>query len=133
MGAATLVRLSAGAPATLVSMASRLAAGVRPFNMTVTNVPGPQFPLYLLEAEMLESYALVPLWYGHGVGVALFSYAGQVYWGFNADYEIVPDVDAFAAAMEASFDELYDAVKSVGKAPKRRPRKRPLLGGVGVE
>jgi diacylglycerol O-acyltransferase / wax synthase len=133
LGAATLVRLSAGAPATLVSMASRLAAGVRPFNMTVTNVPGPQFPLYLLEAEMLESYALVPLWYGHGVGVALFSYAGQVYWGFNADYEIVPDVDAFAAAMEASFDELYDAVKSVGKAPKRRPRKRPPLGGVGVE
>jgi len=109
LGAATLVRLSAGAPATLVSMASRLATGVRPFNMTVTNVPGPQFPLYLLESQMLESYALVPLWHAHGIGVALFSYAGHMYWGFNADYEIVPDVDVFASAIETAFDELYDA------------------------
>jgi len=106
LGAATLVRLSAGAPATLVSLASRLATGVRPFNMTVTNVPGPQFPLYLLESRMLASYALVPLWQAHGVGIALFSYAGTVYWGFNADYDIVPDVDVLVGAMRASFEEL---------------------------
>ncbi len=129
LGAATLVRLSAGAPATLVSMASRLATGVRPFNMTVTNVPGPQFPLYLLESQMLESYALVPLWHGHGIGVALFSYAGQMYWGFNADYAIVPDVGVFAASIEAAFDELHSAVKSAAVVPKKRPRKRPPLGG----
>jgi WS/DGAT/MGAT family acyltransferase len=129
LGAATLVRLSAGAPATLVSMASRLATGVRPFNMTVTNVPGPQFPLYLLESRMLESYALVPLWHGHGVGVALFSYAGQMYWGFNADREIVPDVDIFAASIGAAFDELHSAVQTAAAVPKKRPRKRPPLGG----
>jgi WS/DGAT/MGAT family acyltransferase len=131
LGAATLVRLSAGAPATLVSMASRLATGVRPFNMTVTNVPGPQFPLYLLEAKMLESYALVPLWQEHGVGVALFSYAGTVFWGFNADYDVVPDVDGFARAMEDAFDELYEAAVS-GRRPvhqtKGKPKKRPPLG-----
>ncbi|MDJ0496808.1 MAG: wax ester/triacylglycerol synthase family O-acyltransferase [Acidimicrobiia bacterium] len=132
LGAATLVRLSAGAPATLVSMASRLAAGVRPFNMTVTNVPGPQFPLYLLEAEMLESYALVPLWQAHGVGVALFSYAGTVFWGFNADYDVLPDVDEFALAMEAAFSDLHAAAVS-GRRPrtaKKKPKKRPPLGSV---
>ncbi len=128
LGAATLVRLSAGAPATLVSMASRLATGVRPFNMTVTNVPGPQFPLYLLESQMLESYALVPLWQAHGVGVALFSYAGSVYWGFNADYDIVPDVDLFAEAVREAFDELHEAAKKVKPTPKKRPKARPPLG-----
>ncbi|MDJ0954373.1 MAG: wax ester/triacylglycerol synthase family O-acyltransferase [Acidimicrobiia bacterium] len=128
LGAATLVRLSAGAPATLVSMASRLATGVRPFNMTVTNVPGPQFPLYLLGSQMLASYALVPLWQAHGVGVALFSYAGSVYWGFNADYDIVPDVDAFVEATRLSFAELHEAAMSGKPPPKKRPKSRPPLG-----
>jgi diacylglycerol O-acyltransferase len=130
LGAATLVRLSAGAPATLVSMASRLASGVRPFNMTVTNVPGPQFPLFLLGSPMVESYPLVPLWQTHGIGVALFSYAGTVYWGLNADYDIVPDVDAFATALEFAFDELHTAAMASGvdTSKPKRPKKRPPLG-----
>jgi WS/DGAT/MGAT family acyltransferase len=128
LGAATLVRLSAGAPATVVSMASRLAAGVRPFNMTVTNVPGPQFNLYLLSSQMLESYALVPLWQAHGVGVALFSYAGSVYWGFNADYDIVPDVDVFAGSMLAAFEELHEAAIAAEPVEVKRPKARPPLG-----
>ncbi len=129
LGAATLVRLSAGAPATLVSMASRLATGVRPFNMTVTNVPGPQFPLYLLGSRLLSSYAQVPLWQSHGVGVALFSYAGTVYWGFNADYDIVPDVDDFAAAMSEAFTELHEAaMRAEPPPPKKKPKARPPLG-----
>jgi WS/DGAT/MGAT family acyltransferase len=130
LGASTLVRLSAGAPATLVSLASRLAAGVRPFNMTVTNVPGPQFPLYLLGSRMVASYPLVPLWQAHGVGIALFSYAGTVYWGLNADYDIVPDVDGFAVAISESLTELSVAAKSGVKTPesRRRPKKRPPLG-----
>lgn len=130
LGAATLVRLSAGAPATLVSMASRLATSVRPFNMTVTNVPGPQFPLYLLGSRLVESYPLVPLWQGHGVGVALFSYAGTVYWGFNADYDIVADVDEFAAAMEQAFSDLHSAAMSGAtvRPTTKTPQKRPPLG-----
>lgn len=128
LGAATLVRLSAGAPATLVSMASRLATGVRPFNMTVTNVPGPQFPLYLLEAEMLESYPLVPLWHSHGIGLALFSYSGSVFWGFNADYDLVPDVDSFAEAIGESLAELRTAAAKLTPKPKKRPKRRPPLG-----
>jgi WS/DGAT/MGAT family acyltransferase len=130
LGAATLVRLSAGAPATLVSMASRLAAGVRPFNMTVTNVPGPQFPLYLLGSKLMESYPLVPLWQAHGVGVALFSYAGTVYWGFNADYDIVADVDLFTDAVAEAFADLHRAALAapVAESKPKRPRKRPPMG-----
>jgi diacylglycerol O-acyltransferase len=133
LGAATLVRLSAGAPATLVSMASRLATGVRPFNMTVTNVPGPQFPLYLLESEMLESYPLVPLWHGHGVGLALFSYAGSVFWGFNADYDLVPDIDRLAEAIKESFVELRDATAEVVPKKRKRPKPRPPLGAASAK
>jgi WS/DGAT/MGAT family acyltransferase len=111
LGAATLVQLSGGAPSTLLSLASRLATRARPFNMTVTNVPGPQFPLYLLGARMEAQYPLVPLWEGHGIGIALFSYNGSVFWGFNADYDIVPDLDLFIAAIEASFKVLVAATR----------------------
>jgi WS/DGAT/MGAT family acyltransferase len=110
LGAATLVELSSGTPIPLLSMANRLVANtVRPFNMTVTNVPGPQFPMYLLESRMLATYPIVPLWAQHGLGVALFSYDGTLWWGLNADYDAVPDVDRFAEAVRRSFGELVDA------------------------
>lgn len=128
LGAATLVSLSAGAPATLVSLASRLASGARPFNMTVTNVPGPQVPLYFLGAELVAQYPLVPLWHGHGIGVALFSYNGSVAWGFNSAYDVVPDVDGFAAAVEASIRELAAAAAGPPRATRAsRPKRRPPL------
>ena len=101
--------------------------------MTVTNVPGPQFPLYLLGSRMLESYALVPLWQAHGVGVALFSYAGSVYWGFNADYDIVPDVDAFAGSMLVAFEELHEAATGAETVKPNRPKPRPPLGKPAAE
>lgn len=113
LGAATLARLSAGAPGTLVSLGARLAAQARPFNMTVTNVPGPQFPLYLLGARLLATYPLVPLWDGHGVGVALFSYDGTLHWGFNADWDLMEDLADFVAEVEAGFEELRAAAEGV--------------------
>ncbi|NIN74473.1 MAG: DUF1298 domain-containing protein, partial [Xanthomonadales bacterium] len=58
LGAATVVQVAGNAPATLVSLGARLAAGGRPFNMTVTNVPGPQFPLYLLGSRLLAQYPI---------------------------------------------------------------------------
>ncbi len=111
LGASTLVRLSAGAPATLVALGARLAANARPFNMTVTNVPGPQFPLYLLDAKVERTYPLVPLWQSHGVGVALFSYAGSVDWGLNGDFGLMYDLDKFGAALEEGFRELLKAAR----------------------
>ena len=124
LGAATLVRMSAGAPATLVSLAGRLSQGARPFNMTVTNVPGPQFPLYMLESRLLAQFPLVPLHHGHGVGIALFSYDGAMNWGFNADYDLMDDIEDLVAAVKAEFDSLVELAQSQPAATKPKRRKR---------
>lgn len=113
LGAATLVELSSGTPITLLSLASRLAGPrIRPFNMTVTNIPGPQFPMFLLESQMLANYPMVPLWAQHGIGVALFSYNGRLLWGVQADYDTLPDSDRFVAALHTSFQELRELARA---------------------
>ncbi len=109
LGAATIVELSSGTPITLLSLANRVVGPrLRPFNMTVTNIPGPQFPMYLLEAKMVANYPMVPLWAQHGVGIALFSYDGKLLWGVQADYDTLPDSDNFIAALHSSFAELAE-------------------------
>jgi len=109
LGAATLVEVSSGTPITLLSLANRVVGSrMRPFNMTVTNIPGPQFPMYLLEAEMLANYPMVPLWAQHGLGIALFSYNGRMLWGIHADYDTLPDADVFLKAIHDAFAELRD-------------------------
>lgn len=105
-----LEALSDWAAPSLVSRASRLAAERRSFNMVVTNVPGPQLPLYFLGAPLREIYPVVPLLTNQALGTALFSYDGSLYWGLNADWNEVPDLHAFVDALEASFQELHDAV-----------------------
>jgi len=113
LGAATLVELSSGTPVTLLSLASRLAGPrIRPFNMTVTNIPGPQFPMYMLDSQMLANYPMVPLWAQHGIGVALFSYNGRLLWGVQADYDTLPDSDRFVAALHTSFQELRELAQA---------------------
>ena len=109
LGAATIVELSSGTPITLLSMANRIVGSrMRPFNMTVTNIPGPQFRMYLLEAKMVANYPMVPLWAQHGMGIALFSYNGNLGWGVQADYDTLPDSDAFIDCIHYAFDELKD-------------------------
>jgi WS/DGAT/MGAT family acyltransferase len=73
--------------ATVLGLAMRFAAQASPFNLVVTSVPGPPTPLYLLGARMLEAYPLVPLFMGQALGIALFSNAGKLFWGFNADWD----------------------------------------------
>jgi len=112
LGAATLVEISSGTPITLLSLANRVVGSrIRPFNMTVTNIPGPQFPIYLLESEMIANYPMVPLWAQHGLGIALFSYNGRLLWGVHADYDTLPDSDRFLAAIQDSFRELEDLAR----------------------
>ena len=111
LGAATLVELSSGTPITLLSLANRVVGPlIRPFNMTVTNIPGPQFPMYLLESQMLANYPIVPLWAQHGVGVALFSYNGRLLWGVHADYDTLPDSADFLEAIHTSFQDLKELI-----------------------
>jgi hypothetical protein len=74
-------------------------------------------PLYLLDAPMRAVYPQVPLFPNQGLGVALFSYAGALHWGFNADWELMPDLQDFVAAIDASFAELVAAAG----APAARP------------
>ena len=113
LGASTLVELSRGTPLTLISVANRVVGPiVRPFNLTVTNVPGPQFPMYVLEAKMTASFPIVPLWSQHGLGLAIFSYDGNLHWGIHADFDAIPDTDRIAAALSTAIKELLEVARS---------------------
>jgi diacylglycerol O-acyltransferase / wax synthase len=90
---------------------------LRPFNMIVTNVPGPPVPLYLLGARLLEAYPMVPLFVNTGLGVAVLSYAGQMGIGLNADPDMVPRAPAFAGALEDALAELEAALPTIEGAP----------------
>jgi WS/DGAT/MGAT family acyltransferase len=108
VAADAIVALSGFAPPTIHSTAARLASGFsrRLFNVVVTNVPGPQFPLYAAGAQMVECYPVVPLSKGQAVSVGLTSYDGGVFYGLNADRDAMPDVDVLAQCIEESLDEL---------------------------
>jgi WS/DGAT/MGAT family acyltransferase len=109
LAAAVLGRVAEMAGPALLTVGIRLAARMHPYNLIVTNVPGPPMPLYLLGARMLEGYPLVPLFENQGLGVALCSYEERLCWGFNADFDVLPDLDAFIDGVRASFAELYTA------------------------
>jgi WS/DGAT/MGAT family acyltransferase len=128
LAADVLARVSEWTPSTLLSLGAQLvSARIRPFNMVVTNVPGPQVPLYMLRARMLACYPMVPLWMNQGVGIALFSYAGTLYWGFNAEWQQFPDLHEFALAIAESFAELREAAASsaTGGNAREKPSGRP--------
>ena len=86
--------------------------------MVVTNVPGPPVPIYLLGARMEEIYPLVPLFSGQGLGVALFSYDGTLSWGFNADWDALPDLHDFVEGVELEFSRLRKAADAARTAAK---------------
>ena len=85
---------------------SRLAASRRAYNMVVTNVPGPPVPVFMSGARLLESYPLVPLFTNQALGIALFSYDGGLHWGFNADWDAVPDLHDLAMGLDEEFERL---------------------------
>jgi WS/DGAT/MGAT family acyltransferase len=113
VGADAIITLSGYAPPTIHAAAARLASGMtkRLFNLVVTNVPGPQFPLYAAGARMLEMYPVVPLAKGQGVCIGLTSYDGGVYYGLNADRDAMPDVDVLATCIEEALAELVEGAK----------------------
>jgi WS/DGAT/MGAT family acyltransferase len=106
MGAEVLAAVSEWTSSTLLALAVQLATRSRPFNLVVTNVPGPQIPLYLLGAPLQECYPMVNLLLNQGLGVALFSYAGRLCWGCISDWDLVPDLHDFIGDIESSFAEL---------------------------
>jgi WS/DGAT/MGAT family acyltransferase len=109
LGAEVLSSVSEWTAPTLMSVAARLGFRNRVSNMVVTNVPGPQIPLYLLGRRMTECYPMVPLFTNQGLGIALFSYAGGLYWGLSADWDLFPDLHDFVVCIDAAFRELCEA------------------------
>jgi diacylglycerol O-acyltransferase / wax synthase len=113
----------------------RLAAQTRAYNLVVTNVPGPPVPIYFMGTRMTEIYPLVPLFKRQGLGIALFSYAGRLCWGFNADWEAFPDLHEFVKAIDGEFETLLDrADRSTMASRSRAERHAPAApngGGAG--
>jgi hypothetical protein len=101
------MKLAEWLPAPVLERGVAIANG--PTNLIVTNIPGPQLPLYVVGAPLLGMYPVVPLLPGVGLGVALFSYDGKLCWGFNADYELVPDLCAFRDDVCTAFEGLRRA------------------------
>ena len=108
VGAQVLTDLTGFAPPTIMDQAARLMSRQRFFNLVVTNVPGPQFPLYLAGRRMLDPFPMVPLAAGQGLGVALLSYDGKINFGLVGDYDMLWDLDELAADVQASLAELAD-------------------------
>src|SRR5215211_4770198 len=109
VGAQVLTQLTGFAPPTIMDQAARLMARQRFFNLVVTNVPGPQFPLYLLGREMLQPFPMVPLASNQGLGIALMSYNGRINFGLVGDYELLWDIEELAEHLRESLAELAEA------------------------
>ena len=109
VGARTLTQLADFAPPTIASQAARLQARQRYFNLVVTNVPGPQFPLYLLGRRMRAIYPVVPLARNQALGIAIMSYNGRLCFGLLADYDAMPDLHDVADALRGAIADLAAA------------------------
>ncbi|MBV9472685.1 MAG: wax ester/triacylglycerol synthase family O-acyltransferase [Solirubrobacterales bacterium] len=118
VGAQVLTELSGFAPPTIIAQAARLQARQRLFNLVVTNVPGPQFPLYVLGRQLEAPYPMVPLAENTALGIAIMSYNGQLNFGLNADYDALDDLERLADELRASIEEL---VAAAGQGPGSTP------------
>jgi diacylglycerol O-acyltransferase len=110
--AGMLAQIGGYAPPTLHALGARAVNGIskRIFNLVVTNVPGPQVPLYAAGARMLEMFPVVPLTRGQGLAIGITSYDGGLYYGFTGDRDAMPDVDVLASTADESLDELLATV-----------------------
>jgi hypothetical protein len=128
VGAQVLTGLSGFAPPTIMAQAARLQARQRLFNLVVTNVPGPQLPLYVLGRELEALYPMVPLAENTALGIAIMSYNGQLNFGLTADYDALSDVETLADELRSSIEELVaaaaetegGAVRGAGQRSSRR-------------
>jgi hypothetical protein len=116
LGAEVISRFNDFAPPTLLAQASRLNFSTRLFNLIVTNVPGPQLPLYVLGREMEEIIPVAFLPENHALAVAIMSYNGRIGFGLLADYDSMDDIDVIATGIEESLAELEEAASATAAA-----------------
>jgi diacylglycerol O-acyltransferase len=124
IGAEVLAGVNNFAPPTVLAQASRLNFSTRLFNLIVTNVPGPQFPLYVLGRELQDLFPIAFLPENHGLAIAIMSYNGRLNFGLLADYDALPDLDVVQHGIEHALDELMRAAREQDgeTKTKRRPR-----------
>jgi diacylglycerol O-acyltransferase / wax synthase len=124
VGAATLAAVNNLAPPTILAQASRLNFSTRLFNLLVTNIPGPQFPLYVLGRELQDLFPLAFLPKNHALAVAIMSYNGGIDYGLLADYDALPDIDVIRDGIDASLRDLLEAAGATPSRPATKPRVR---------
>jgi diacylglycerol O-acyltransferase / wax synthase len=112
VGAATLASVNNLAPPTILAQASRLNFSTRLFNMLVTNIPGPQLPLYVLGRKLIDAFPIAFLPRNHALAVAIMSYDGGVAYGLLGDYDALPDIDVIAEGIEDGLVELLEAARA---------------------
>jgi diacylglycerol O-acyltransferase len=133
MHAAELVSLAGGLigmfPTPVQGFAGPIASQlpITPFNLVCTNVPGPQYPLYLLGHKMIEWHPYVPVGGEMAVNCAILSYNGAVYFGFSGDVHAAPDLDRLEKLLKTNFAELRDAVGITPPQAKPERRKRKAI------
>lgn len=131
VGAEVLTNLTGFAPPTILSQAARLQARQRFFNVVVTNVPGPQFPLYLMGHRLQALYPVVPLARRQALGIAVMSYDGQLGFGLLADYDALPELETIADELERAIVALAGAAGLRGPrgagGSKSRSARRPRM------
>jgi diacylglycerol O-acyltransferase / wax synthase len=121
-GAETMIDLAGLAPPVLHAALARSLYATRLFNVTITNVPGPQIPLYSFGAMLREVHPVVPLAAAHSVGIAIFSYNGLVTFGVIADSESTPDLAVLEHGIDEGIDELLALVKRARRRATRTGR-----------
>jgi diacylglycerol O-acyltransferase len=117
LGAEVIAGVQSFAPPTILAQASRLNFSTRLFNLLVTNVPGPQFPLYVLGREMLEAYPVAFLPENHALAIAIMSYNGQMNFGLLGDFDALPDLDTISDSIAAELATLVSLAREAVKTP----------------
>ena len=127
-----LIGVGGFAPTTFHALGARVAADAaadRGFNVVITNVPGPQFPLYACGARMLQSYPVQPLLPGHALAIGVTSYDGAVHYGLTADRDAIPDVTVIGQCITEALTELVETTtENAMRAPRGRHRTTPRPG-----
>jgi diacylglycerol O-acyltransferase / wax synthase len=111
VGAATLTAVNDLAPPTILAQASRLNFSTRLFNLIVTNIPGPQVPLYVLGRQLEDLFPVAFLPENHALAIAIMSYNGGIDFGLLGDYDALPDIDVIAEGITVALEELLAAAR----------------------
>jgi WS/DGAT/MGAT family acyltransferase len=132
VGAEMIMDLSGFAPPTILGQAARLQASQRFVNLLVTNVPGPQFPLYSSGHRMLDLFPMAPLGANQALNVAVMSYDGKLGFGLLADYDVVPDLGVIADGLEKSIAELVHTAEALDARTRGNGKRQKEAVQVGA-